>query len=260
MMRRQQSFQNLFKLIEQNPEIILSIYNPTDEMYVKALRKNGMLLKDIKKQTYKMVISALKNNPMAIQFVINATSDLNLQAVSINGLALEHINNQNYRICLQAVEQNGLSLQYSKLNCPMINLKAIDNIMINRVEKNKYIKMYFEHSLTHIKKLTNAKNPTPELCVSIIKDISHDIDKMMHTNPHICERFYKQSESNVDFIKSVCLNKLFSEFHGCDCIHEYINGKVNNLCITFVKSFDFIIDQSTKAVKGDESAFAYVSH
>ena len=65
----------IIKMINNNPSIISTINNPTDEMKLLALRKDGLTLEYIENPTLEMQEIALENNIRAIRYIENPSEE-----------------------------------------------------------------------------------------------------------------------------------------------------------------------------------------
>ena len=63
----------IIKMINNNPSIISTINNPTDEMKLLAIKKDGLTLEYIDNPTTEMQELALDNNIRAIRYIDNPT-------------------------------------------------------------------------------------------------------------------------------------------------------------------------------------------
>ena len=79
--------------VEQDPNAIQFIPNPTNEMISKAI----------------------EGNPYIIQH-IDQTDEHSLKAVTIDGMTLKFVRNKTFDICMAAIESNPYAIQYVNPN------------------------------------------------------------------------------------------------------------------------------------------------
>lgn len=97
----------------------------TNELYEAALETNGNeryrsqrinLLQYMPKQTAEICLRAVKQNGMALKDAKFKCEEICLAAVKENGLALQFVENQTKEICFEAVDENRKALMYIKDN------------------------------------------------------------------------------------------------------------------------------------------------
>ena len=70
------------KMINNNPNIISTIDNPTDEMKILAIKKDGLAIRIYKKSNYRNARNSIENNIRAIKFIENPTEEMMIKAVN----------------------------------------------------------------------------------------------------------------------------------------------------------------------------------
>ena len=83
----------IIKMINNNPSIISTINNPTDEMKLLAIKKDGLTLEYIDNPTIEMQELALDNNIRAIRYIDNPTEEMMIKAVNAGWSILDYIKN-----------------------------------------------------------------------------------------------------------------------------------------------------------------------
>ena len=83
-----------------------------DSIYLKAVEKNGLALKDIENQTDGICEVAVKNNANALEYVKKQTNELCLMAVRKNGLLIRFVTAQTEEIQYAAVTNDPYAIQY----------------------------------------------------------------------------------------------------------------------------------------------------
>lgn len=86
----------------------------TDEMCLKIVKENCMVLEHVKNKTYEICLTAVKNHGWALHFIEDKTPELCMEAVKTCGTILECIENQTEEMCLIAVRQHYMALNFVK--------------------------------------------------------------------------------------------------------------------------------------------------
>lgn len=96
--------------IEQEPQSIRFISNPSEELCIKAVKQNGLVIRFIDKQTYNICVEAVKNNPSALEFCreIYMTESLILEAVKKDPFTIRFLYDEELttKIFKTAIELN----------------------------------------------------------------------------------------------------------------------------------------------------------
>ena len=88
----------IIEMIKNNPNIISTVKNPTEEMKKLAVSKNGLVLEYIKNPTREIEELALENNIRAIKYIENPTEEMMIKAISIIVLIGFLIKNKSKKI------------------------------------------------------------------------------------------------------------------------------------------------------------------
>ena len=80
-------------LIMKYPFIIRNIDNPTEEMKLLAVKRNGNAIRYIDNPTEEMKVEAIKKDCATIQCIKNPTEEMKLLAIKKDGVVLQHIEN-----------------------------------------------------------------------------------------------------------------------------------------------------------------------
>ncbi len=97
---------NITALLAQHPDAIMHVKRPTERMWIKVLKQDGMLLKYAVHQSWWMQYTSVKANAFAIGYCNNQPHELCLLAVTLNPLAYDLI-----RYPTQAVRSRALALR-----------------------------------------------------------------------------------------------------------------------------------------------------
>jgi hypothetical protein len=86
----------------------------TVEESIAAVKKNGLLIRNVEKQEEDICIVAVRQNGLALRFIKNRykTARICIIAVGQNGLALKHVKDQNEKMCLTAIKQNPMAIKF----------------------------------------------------------------------------------------------------------------------------------------------------
>ena len=111
-------------IAEKHKSIILN-KNPTEEMKLAALKKNGLMLKYIKNPSEAVQLAAVKGNGFAIQYLKNPSEEMKLAAVKTNGWAIQYIENPSEEVQLAAVRQSVSSIRFIENPTEEMKLAAV---------------------------------------------------------------------------------------------------------------------------------------
>jgi hypothetical protein len=158
-------------MIKNNPHAITTIQNPTEEMKLTAIRKNGLLLEYITDPTRQMQKLALDNNPHAIQFIHDPTEEMMLQAIRGGWINLEYIKKPTDQVLRLALSQAGWAIKYIDSPSEELQLMAVrkdyDSI---KFIKEPYGSVQEEAVRAHYEALRLIKAPTPQVILIAIHE------------------------------------------------------------------------------------------
>jgi protein tyrosine phosphatase (PTP) superfamily phosphohydrolase (DUF442 family) len=86
--------------------------NPSEEVQLEAVRKNGYNIKHIHNPSKKIQLEAVRENGDSIMYVLNPSEEVQLEAVKQSGLAIEFIKNPSEQVQLEAVRQNWSAVEF----------------------------------------------------------------------------------------------------------------------------------------------------
>jgi hypothetical protein len=92
--------------------LILNEINPTEDMYLKVVRRNAENIKYVPFPTEEMCLTAVRQHGQTLRYIKNQTEAICLAAVQQSGCALSYVKKQTEAICLAAVQQNRRAIQY----------------------------------------------------------------------------------------------------------------------------------------------------
>jgi len=179
---REQPKNECFKAIDEEPFAIGVIRRPTEEMYLRAVKKNGLVLSRIlkNKQSEKICLAAVKQNSFAISFVVEQTERICIEAVKRYG-RFPSIDKWNYAYVNSSGYYHHLYELKEKLIIEFIK-KQTDNICLAAVKNDWRALQFVENQTSAICKAAIKRNPlalqyvrnqTPDLCFAAIdKDSS----------------------------------------------------------------------------------------
>ncbi|MCC0726709.1 DUF4116 domain-containing protein [Clostridioides sp. ZZV14-6045] len=125
----------------------------TYDMCLEAVTQNGLLLEDVrwdelnltKEQIYNLYIIAVRQDGLALRYIKNQTEEICMEAVKQDGRALKYVKNQTEEICIEAVKEDGLTLIEVKEQTDKICKEALkeDKHEVRYVnDKEKYLEEF----------------------------------------------------------------------------------------------------------------------
>ena len=127
--------------LKKNPRLLkdIPLELQTEEMCLRCVITDGMVLQYVLKQTYKICVEAVISDSEALKFVDKylLSEDICYSGVKKKGMTIEYIPEkfQTEKVCLAAIRNNPLSLQFIEKKTPglcneafSINIKAIKYI------------------------------------------------------------------------------------------------------------------------------------
>ena len=103
---------SLLKQVIDNPRIFENIKDPSDEVIMTALSRDGNNIKFVKNPTYEQKKTAIRSMPLAIQYINNLEEELQILAVKLLWNSLKYIDNPSYKVKMEAVKTRGWAIQY----------------------------------------------------------------------------------------------------------------------------------------------------
>jgi len=150
-MERNELEQSILTLIDERPEFIKFIRNPTEEMCLRAVKRDGSTLEHCPIRTAKIEMDALENDPSVVRFIENPTKEQLdfviehdasclekeiidklspeqlLTAISKCGRVLRYIENPSQDLVLSAVNTCGDAIKLLENPTKELLMKAIHN-------------------------------------------------------------------------------------------------------------------------------------
>ena len=160
-----------------------SLHNklPTEAEQLAAVRKNGYVIKIIKKQSEQMQLAAVKQNGYAIKYIDNPSEEVQLAAVRKYGYAINYIKNPSEKVQLAAVERNGYAIQYIKNPSEQVQLAA--------VKQDGWNFQYIE-------------NPSEQVQLAAVKQDAEAIQYIKNPSEQVQLAAVKQDTSAIGYIKN----------------------------------------------------------
>ena len=171
---------NLFN-DKYNELSIKYIKNPTKQVCLEAVKRNGYAIQHIKNPTEEMCLEAVKRCGNTIKYIDNTTEEMQLEAVKQNGLSIKFIENPTKEMCMEAIRQDELSINFIK--------NPTKDMYLEAVKQNGLVIFYIE-------------NPTEEMCLEAVKQNGESIKFISKKNQSfdIIQTFfdYDWSKSKYD--------------------------------------------------------------
>ena len=282
------------KLINKPKEIPSHPELTKEELYYIILAKSENF-NYIKNPSEELQLEAVKRNGYAIEFIDNPSEAVQLEAVKQNGVAIQYIKNPSEEVCLEALKSSFYSHQYISDESFTDNvLKAYilngGNVyrklkLISKSEKMKLFAIVCDgYNIKHIdnptddmKKLAvnvNGKtiryinNPSEELCIQAIENNFYAYSNLMasqRTNK-VNEKFLELYPEDFDKINNpseeLCLKAIELNFKN----YTQILSPSHKITVTLLeknpKNLKFIKKQTTpmclEMVKKDGLVLQYV--
>ena len=173
---------DVMKYWDENPKV----YSVLNSLLIKAISKNGMLLKYVKNQTEELCLAAVKQNGIALVYVTNQTETICLGAVKENGIALQYVKDQTEAICLAAVQRNGFALKFVK--------NQTEEICLAAVHQNGYALYY-------------VKDQTEEICLAAVQRNGYALYYVKEQTEEICLAAVKKDWRIFEYIRDNSMRK-----------------------------------------------------
>lgn len=195
--------------IFQGVDIFYCIKNKTEQIYLTAVKLDGLLLENITEQTEEICLSAIKQNHWAIEYVKNQTDEICMAAVKKNGIMLRFVKNQNLDILSEALNENLMSIIYIDVD-------------VYKYNKNDIIKVYNDYILPR-------------------KDVNCNDDVWLYIYK------FELIAGGHEFWREEFVNKLFEIINNFNNV-DLVNAVKNDLKIIFDDD-DFIGDNKLANLK-----------
>jgi hypothetical protein len=127
--------------VRKNGFVLKFVKKPTEEICLEAMRNYGLALEFVEKQTEAICLEAVRNSGWALQYVEKHTAAICLEAARSRGLSLCYVKKQNEAICLEAVRNDGLALAFVRKQTKAICLAAVRN----NKKALRYVDKKFRH-------------------------------------------------------------------------------------------------------------------
>jgi hypothetical protein len=209
--------------INNNVNAIYHIKKPSNEMYLQALQKDGLVLKIISKSTSEMIFAALRQNSLALELVKDQTKEMIFMAVKKSPFAVSMIKNPNHDLYYELMEMNLKTYKFmdKKLLTPdfinksaMIHVKK-DGMLLEQfpeqtfelctiaITQNPYAIQYIK--LTDLKEIEQLETLAIEkngMVFEYVTSASTNILKIaIKTSKGAALQFMKKNEQTYDICK-----------------------------------------------------------
>lgn len=214
--------------ILEQPHIIKYIDNQTENIALKVVSLNGLLLEHIKKEcrTKNVIDVAINNNSSAIQFVNNPDDDLCMRVILSNPYNIQYIDNPTYEMKKIAVDACGFCICY--IENPDYDLCKL--AVTNCPTSIRYI-----------------KNPDQELCKIAVSTTSQSIASIKNPTYELCKMAVEESFFNISSIK----NPNYELYKiACDKAKKHVVNMLNTpsfeLCVKILEEEPHLIKDFIK--------------
>lgn len=115
----------LFHVEHHADTLIKHVDNPSDELIMKAIKRNGYVIKYLKQYSHEMALEAVKENGMALRYVEHPSTEIEMAAVKQEGMALQFVIEPTPAIIKAAITQNGRAIAHVVDPSPELEIMAV---------------------------------------------------------------------------------------------------------------------------------------
>lgn len=243
----------LLKQVKENPMLLENIDNPSRDIIIAAIKKNGIAIKFIENQDFEMRRIAIESNPLSIEYMDNLEEELQVLAVKLLWNSIKLIKNPSYKVKKEAVSTKGWAIQYVENPEEELCLLAVTE----EYDAIKYIENPSEEvQLKAVEKSWNAikyiKNPSLEVRrKAVIEDeeaihfCDYDIDEVkVFIGDNIKVVKYLYESIDPDLVVEVLMEKLKND----DFTKEYMKDFLE-LEILEMDKIGFVYEYGSKKAK-----------
>ena len=174
---------NQIKYVKHNERMINYIDNPSEEVQLETVKKDGYAIEIIIskgiKPSKEVILAAIKSNGYAIKYIDNPSEEFQLEAVKTDGHAIEYINPRGVKpskeVQLAAVNENGGAIRF--INNPS------KEVQLAAVMQNGYAIKYI---------ISKGIKPSEEVQLAAVKQ-----------NKNAIEYIEDPSEKTINYIKNI---------------------------------------------------------
>jgi hypothetical protein len=220
------------------------LHNPTEEVYLAALRKNPASFSSIKNPTEDMCIIIVSKCGLNIKDVPAdlQTPTVCLIAITDTPHALEHIKNQTEDLCVQAVSENANVLKFCKIRTPPVLKAAVkkDGYVIKDLRPDEITLELADlavnswgYCLQHVPKHIQTR----ELCMKAVKKSGVSLEYVRDDlqDEEICLEAVTQSPYSFKYVKvqtpAVCM---YAITHGYN-VFEFVKNPTPEMRLAALK-------------------------
>jgi len=143
--------------INNNINAIYYIKNPSNEILLHALKKDGLLLKIISKPTNEMIFAALRQNSHALEFVKDQTKEMIFMAAKKSPFSVSFIKNPTLDLYYELIEMNLKT--YKFINNKLFTPEFINKSAMIHVKKDGMLLEQFPEQTFELCKIAITQNP-----------------------------------------------------------------------------------------------------
>jgi hypothetical protein len=126
--------------INNNINAIYYIKKPSNEIFLHALKKDGLLLKIISNPTNEMIFAALRQNSHALELVKDQTKEMIFMAAKKSPFSVSFIKNPTLDLYYELIEMNLKT--YKFMNKKLFTLEFINKSAMIHVKKDGMLLEY----------------------------------------------------------------------------------------------------------------------
>lgn len=202
----EQTEENCFTALSIGGHVIHCIENPTEEMWILAVKKNPFCLESCPCQTYEMCLEAVSKCWQALEYVkILQTYELCMEAVKVCGIALQHVKiPQTEEMCMTAIKSWGPALKYVHNKTPEMCYEAVKHYgsaieyVLEQTEELCWMAIKNTPYIIYC-----IENPTDEMLAFALCKSPWVINRVKHPlSDDVKWALIKDNVENIEFIKN----------------------------------------------------------
>ena len=205
------------KLLKDSIHVFKYIKNPTNEMRLYVVSKNGQYLEDIDPidQTKDIIWEAIRQNEYAIKFATIQSEGMCKYIVRQSGYLLKFIKkeNQTEEICEIACENNPIAIEYAEYQ----TLDICKKVLLDDMKLFKYIKKITKEICKFAikiepKMIRQIGEVTPEMYKIAIRQDPFVLKYIKNQTKEMCESALYLNPMSIKFVKiqteDMCTNAI----------------------------------------------------
>ena len=194
------------KLIEDVPNVIGYIPNPTDDMYLITIKNDPSYIKKIINPSEKLCLTAVKLNYDVIEYITNPTDEMYLIVVKRNPSYIKKIVNPSEKVCLKVLKKNHRLIEYitNPTESMLLIVIRINPSYIKKLS-NPTEKICLEAVTVEPKMIEFIENPTEEMNLIVIAKDPLYIKKMINPSQKVCFAAVRGSHLAIKYVEQQTL-------------------------------------------------------